>query len=508
MPKTKMRPAAIFSDHMVVQREKDIDVFGAGVNDRTVTVEMDGNEVSTPVEAGFWRVSLPSVPVGGPYTMTITDGTDTVCFHDILAGEVWLAGGQSNMELELRNCLNGEEEVAQSGNDCIRFFNVPKFAWEGEQLYEAEDVSSWQVCGAKTSATMSAVAYFCARKLQEALNVPVGIIDCYWGGTSISCWMDEEQLARTKAGQRYLDDYAALVGDKTEEQYDAEMEAYFRDWNAWNARVQAMRAKDPDVTWETLNAECGVCPWPQPAGRKSPFRPSGLYHTMIARVKPYTVRGFLYYQGEEDETRCTDYGEMLGYLIGQWRGDWEDAELPFVFVQLPRFVSKADYDKGEDTRHWCILRENQWRVSRTIKNTALAVTIDCGEFDNIHPLDKQTVGKRLALQALKTVYGRSVAADGPAFHIVRPESGGMRIWFVEADGLHFQGGKGVGFEVAGADGVYHSAEAVIKGKTVFVRSGDVPVPCYVRYAWFSWGEVSLFNAHGLPATPFRSRRCY
>lgn len=503
----KLKPAAVFSDNMVLQRDKRVSVFGTGTNGRTVTVNINGRTASAKIENGRWRVIIAPMSAGGPYTLTISDAGNAVEFENILVGEVFLAGGQSNMELELQNCANGKEEIRGSANGNIRFYNVPKAAVEGGELYKAEDEASWQVLRPETSASMSAVAYFCAQKLQACLSVPVGIIDCYWGGTSISCWMSEWQLSRSRAGQRYLDDYSALMGSKTDEQYDEEMREYNRKFKAWDAAVKAMRAKDPLVSWEVLNVECGPCPWPQPAGKKSPYRPAGLYKTMISRVCPYTIRGFLYYQGEEDQARCEDYGEMMCYLIANWREDWEDDEIPFVFVQLPRFISKADYDRGVDNRRWCVIRENQWRVSRTIKNTAVAVTIDCGEFDNVHPLDKQTVGRRLALQVLKTVFGEPVQADGPVFAGAYVENGTIRAEFANAFELHFKDGKGAGFEIAGQDCVYCPANAKIEGRTVVLTSDEVPDPHYVRYAWFSWGEVSLFSESGLPAAPFRSGRC-
>lgn len=498
--------APVFSSNMVLQRDREIAVFGTGTDGTVLTVTLGSGSGSCAVNRGRWRVNLPPMPAGGPFTMTISDGSECKVFENILIGEVWLAGGQSNMELELQNCKNGKRELAGSFNSQIRFYSVPKCGWDDETLRQAEAESSWKVCGPDTAAALSAVAYFCARKLREELKIPVGIIVCCWGGTSISCWMSREQLARSKAGQRYLDDYAALAGDKTDAQYDAEMESYFQEYNDWNARVEAMRAQDPSVTWEVLNVACGVCPWPQPAGRKSPYRPGGLYETMVRRVVPYTIRGFLYYQGEEDEARCVDYGEMMVYLIDQWRGDWGDDELPFLFVQLPMFIAKSEYDSGRDSRHWCVLREHQWRVSRMIRNTALAVVLDCGEFDNIHPLDKQTVGLRLALQALKTVYGRPVSADGPAFRTARPERGGLRVFFEHGQGLRFRTSPEGSFELAGADGVYYPAKASIENDTVFLTSGDVPEPLFARYAWASWGPVPLYNAAGIPAAPFRSSR--
>lgn len=499
--------AAVFSDNMVLQRRKDIAVFGIGQPGLSVTVSL-GKSIAQGIvdKEGLWCVSLPPMEAGGPFDMTVSDGTKSVSYRNILIGDVWFAGGQSNMELELQNCRDGKREVSNCLNEKIRFYNVSKIAFEGDELTEAELSSSWQVCGPDTAATMSAVAYFYARRLESELSVPIGIIDCYWGGTSVSCWMSENQLARSKAGQQYLDDYRALIGDKTDRQYEQEMEAYQAEYNAWNQRVEAMRKANPAVTWDVLNEKCGICPWPQPAGRKSPFRPSGIYHSMLRRIAPYTIKGFLYYQGEEDVRRCEDYGEMMYYLIDQWHTDWCDDDLPFIFVQLPMYTSKVDYDNGVDGKEWSILREQQWKVARTVRNTGLAVIIDCGEFDNIHPLDKQTVGERLALQAFKSVYGKDVAAFGPIFVTARNEGNKIRVFFDHAEGLFLKDSDLSGFEIAGPDGFYDAAAASIDYQTVVLTSPKVGYPLHVRYAWTNWGATPLYNAVGLPAMPFRSSR--
>jgi sialate O-acetylesterase len=316
--------------------------------------------------------------------------------------------------------------------------------------------------------------------------------------------MSREQLGRSRAGQRYLDDYAALVGGKSDEQYDAEMRTYHAEWGAWDSRIRAFREREPDASWETLNRECGLCPWPQPAGNNSPYCPANLYQSMIRRVAPYALKGFLYYQGEEDESRAADYCEMMHYLAGQWRRDWEDERLPFLFVQLPMYASREDVAAGLPSKNWCVLRENQYRASLGIANAGMAVIIDRGEYDNIHPLDKQTVGFRLALQALNKVYGGNVAADGPVFSWAEPQGGVLRLHFENAEsGLEARGPL-EGFEIAAADGPYYPARAEIDGGDVLLRSEHTPSPLRARYAWTQFGPAPLFAKNGLPAMPFRT----
>lgn len=510
-----LQAAAVFSDAMVLQRGRDIPVWGRGREGSRVSVSFAGIRVDAGVAGGQWQVLLPPLEAGVRGVLDISDGETVLRFQNVVAGDVWLAGGQSNMELALPNCRNGAEELAACNNPDIRFYQAVKLAVVDEQLLRAEARNGWRVCRPDTAAGLSAVAWFFARKLYAETGVPIGIIGCNWGGSSVSAWMSEEWLAKSLAGQKYLDDYAALVGDKTDEQYDQELRDYFHSWNAWDRRVRARRAREPGLSWEILNRDCGECPWPQPAGRKSPFRPGNLYHAMICRLAPFALKGFLYYQGEEDANRAyaASYAELMRYLIDQWRTDWGDDSLPFLFVQLPMYGSRAEMDAGLSLPDWPILRENQFRVAQTVANTGMAVIIDRGEFDNIHPLDKQTVGLRLAYQALKRVYGLPLEADGPIYTRLVREGPRLRVLFAHtAGGLVWQGeqalseGQETGFELAGSNGLYHPAQARIEGGGVLLSSPAVPAPERARYAWTKWGPAPLYARNGLPAMPFRSHR--
>ena len=501
-----LKTAAVFSDHMVLQQEKPIPVWGWSEPGAVVTAELSEESRSVHAdEEGAWCVAFRPRAAARGLSMTIRKGDELIRFSDLSVGEVYLAGGQSNMELRLEESLNGAEAIAGSGCPDIRFYMVPKCAAEDEELERAEAASGWKVCGPDTSAEMSAVAYYFARHLVSDLSVPVGILCCAWGGTSISCWMSREQLMKTTAGARYIENYDRLIGDKSDETYRAEMEAYNQEWEAWNARVEARRRVDPDVTWEVLNEECGLCPWPQPAGRTSPFRPAGLYGTMLRRVCPYAIRGFLYYQGEEDEARCEDYDWMMISLITEWRTAWGDPHIPFLFVQLPMYIAKADAVKGFDSRHWPVLRDQQMKTVRTVSHTGLAVLADCGEFDNIHPLDKETVGARLALQARQKVYGEEICADAPVCDRVTFQDGKARLHFHHTGGwLCVKGDGPQTFELAGRDGRFFEAEGLVETDTVILWAGQVPEPLFVRYAWRSYCKPNLYGASGLPAAPFRT----
>jgi sialate O-acetylesterase len=501
-----LQAAPVFSDNMVLQRDAYVPVWGSGEEDTPVTLSLGSGRVSTRVKGGVWKLYLPPHKAGEQGELEITGGDVRIRFKNVVFGDVWFAGGQSNMEMELKNCRNGKAELAAADHPDIRFYQPVKRAFVDGAFVRDERFCRWRECRPDTAASLSAAAYFFALKVKAATGVPIGIINCSWGGTSVSAWMSGEQLLKSAAGQRCVEDYDALVNGKTDTQYDAEMDAYFEEWRAWDQRIQQRRAKDPGVSWEILNAECGECPWPQPAGRKSPYRPANLYHSMIRRIAPYALKGFLYYQGEEDESRAEDYAVLLTSLIDQWRSDWGDDTLPFLFVQLPMYASKKETDTGTVSENWPVLRENQYKVSRTVAHTGMAVIIDCGEFDNIHPLDKQTVGFRLALQALQKVYRKPLAADGPVFsHAVR-EGNALRVYFANAEDGLIARGELRGFEMAGPNGVYRPARALVDGATVLVSAEGIAEPEQIRYCWVKYGPTPLFAQNGLPVMPFRGPR--
>jgi len=510
MVRLALEAAPVFSDNMVLQYGKPVPIWGVANPGSTVRVIWENGEsrveAITKVHGMDWSLYLPPLAANQQGELVISDEWDEIRFKNVVTGDVWFAGGQSNMEMELVNCKNGAEELADCANPQIRFYQVVKRAVVDEECLREEAESKWQVCTPETAAILSAVAFFFARKINTDLGIPVGIINCSWGGTSISAWMSSEQLMKSRAGQRFIDDYAVKIGGKSDAQYNAEMEDYFAQWREWDERIRVQREKEPDVSWETLNKECGQCPWPQPAGNTSPYCPANLHTSRIRRVAPFALKGFLFYQGEEDDLRAADYREMMYYLVQQWRDDWKDNNLPFLFVQLPMYASREEIDSGNPPRHWCLMRESQYLASLDIANSAMAVIIDCGEFDNIHPLNKQTVGLRLALQALKKIYNKDIEADGPVFESAQINGDDMCLHFDNAEcGLEFRG-EVSGFEIAGAEGNYFPAQAAINGNTVVIHSEKVAQPQRARYAWTKFGATPLYAKNGLPAMPFRTNR--
>jgi len=510
-----LQTVPIFGDNMVLQRGKPVRVWGWSGDERgTVTVRWECGEhsacASTAVYRSEWSLMLPPLAAGLNGELVISDRWDEIRFKNVITGDVWFAGGQSNMEMELVNCKNGKAELASCANPDIRFYQVVKRAVVDEDYLREESKNRWKECAPDTAAMLSAAAFFFAKKINADIKIPVGIINCSWGGTSISAWMSEEQLNKSVAGKRFIDDYAQRIGNKTSEQYNAEMADYFEQWRQWDERIRLRMEKEPDVSREVLNKECGECPWPQPAGRTSPYRPTNLHTAMIRRTAPFTMKGFIYYQGEEDDLRAADYREMMYYLVKQWRCDWNDNSLPFLFVQLTMYASRQEMDSGNPPRHWCLLRESQYLASLDIANSGLAVIIDCGELDNIHPFDKQTVGFRLALQALKKVYNVDIEADAPVFGWAEEQGSALHLYFDNAQGgLEFRGSADdvtASFEIAAAQGKYYPAQALIEGDNVILSSDKVQQPKRARYAWYKYGPTPLYAKNGLAAMPFRTNR--
>ena len=549
----ELRPAAIFSHYCVLQRRTPIPIFGTGTPGRTVIVQLgvgdspdllhsadgDATDVITVTTViggdGHWCTYLPAMEAGDGYRLTIRDHSGVILIYQHVAiGEVWLAGGQSNIELELRNSADADRTIARSTDPLLRFFNTPKSGHVSADLLAAEDASAWVECQPETSGSMSAVAYWFAHRLRQMLGagVPVGVVDCYVGGTSIACWVDEPALTSLPSGRGYLERYHTQVDSKTMEQMQHETAAWQQRFDAWNADIARAQTAEPDISWDTLNARYGECPWPPPMTTFSQYHPTGPFHAMIERMAPFALAGVLWYQGEEDEPYCDEYRAMLGLMIERWRTLW-GTQLPFVIAQLPQWISKADYCDGIDRMHWPVLREAQWDASQTLPGVYTAVLMDCGEFNNVHPTDKRTPGERLANLALARVYGFGAStgstdtADSPTvISADSPSAGTLRLHFAHADRLCFQGttpgnsdpaddspasrnAANSGFAVAGSDGTFHAASAGIPADApdcVDLRCPAVPDPVCARYGWFSWGPAPLRNAADLPAVPFRSIR--
>ena len=359
--------------------------------------------------------------------------------------------------------------------------------------------SRWLPVRPDTAADLSAVAYYAAAALARALDVHVGILECFWGGTYAHIRISISLLETFPEGRARMDWYDAQAGDKSDEQFAAECAAYQAEVDAWNARIAARRAADPDVSWTVLNTDCGLYPWPPPAGRTGYQRPGNLYQSMLRRVCPYAVRGFWYYQGEQDETWPQDYKALLTRLVRCWRADWGMGDLP-LFAGAAAHVRRRRRAGRLGPR----LRAAQAAVADAEPGCGLVVLADCGEADNIHPVDKAVVGQRLALLALDTVYGRPVHGVSPRLAgASRGGAGQVILRFAHAAGGMRCAGGDPGVRLAGPDGQFAPAQVSVTGTdTLLAQSPAVPDPRAVRYAWYNFGPAGLYGGTGLPAAPF------
>lgn len=481
----EVRVPRLIGDNMVLQRGVRVNVWGWADPGERVVVEINGQTAATKAGAdGRWSVRLRPMDAGGPYTMTIT-GRNTLSFRNVMVGDVWVCSGQSNMEWPVAASMNGEREVASAEYPMIRLFTVPhKVATSPE-----EDVPGrWEVCSPRTVGGFSAVGYFFGREIHKRLGVPVGLINTSWGGTPAEAWTSRPALEAEEILRPIVERWDREVAN-----YPQAMARYREALAKWEDEAAKARQEGravPERPREPANPTA------------NPWLASGLYNGMIAPLTPFAIRGAIWYQGESNADRAYQYRTLFPTMIRDWRRAWRLGDFPFLFVQLANFMD-AKPEPAEDA--WAELREAQM-MTLSLPKTGMAVTIDIGDAKDIHPRNKQDVGFRLALAALKMEYGQDVIHSGPLYKSMKVEGNKVRIRFTNVGGgLVAQGGGPLrGFAVAGADRKFVWANAEIDGDTVVVWSERVPKPAAVRYAWASNPVCNLYNAAGLPASPFRT----
>ena len=479
---------AMFSDHMVLQRDAAIPVWGwADANEQVTVTVASRTQSATAGADGKWSVRLDALPAGGPHTLTVR-GRNTMEIRDVLVGEVWLCSGQSNMAMTVQGCLNFEQEKAAAQHPHLRMFTVARASVETPQ---ERCQGSWAVCHPETVGSFSATAYFFGRELHRELGVPVGLINSSWGGTPIQAWTSVEAQRAVPELVPLLTDWEGRIA-----KYDpqASRRAYEKQLAAW--KQKAKQAKTA--------AERPRAPQQPVDPRVAPHRPGNLFNGMIAPLAPFALRGAIWYQGESNAggPSASLYGLQLATMISNWRQLWGGSEFPFAWVQLPNF--REPQKQPVETSGWVIVQE-QMLKSLALKNTGMAVTVDVGEANDIHPKNKQDVGKRLALWALAAVYGKDLVFSGPLYQSHEKRDGRIVIRFRHVGGgLVAKGDRLKGFAIAGADKKFVFAEAAIDGETVVVSSSEVKDPAAVRYAWASNPDCNLYNKAGLPASPFRT----
>lgn len=610
----KITLPTLVSDGMVLQRNQKLNVWGKADAGEKVEVKfLNKNYKTTADQTGNWKITLPEQKAGGPYTMTINE----ITLKDILIGDVWLASGQSNMELPMRRLTPlYADEIKNANNQNIRFFTVPqKYNFKSPQT--ELDGGKWEATNPKTILNFSGVAYFFAKELSQKNKVAVGIVHASLGGSPIQAWMDENSL---KKYPEYLDEAKKWQNDdlikSTESGEQALSKAWYTeldqsdiglnqhwenfdlndsDWKTMNipgswedkegsfegsvwfrkeinltknqtgktAFLNLGRIKDADVTYingtkvgnvtyeyppRWYDIPAGVLKegknviavrisngsgkgqfiadkpyyleidgniidlkteWKYKIGAKMEkmapgqtfirWKPTGLYNAMINPLINYSIKGAIWYQGESNTGKPKEYGDLLTTMITDWRNKWNQKEMPFFTVQLANFMEPKTQPIESN---WAELRDQQRQVSLKVPNTGLAVIIDIGEWNDIHPLNKKTVGDRLALQALKVADKKNIIADGPVYQSMKVEGNKIILSFKNGTDDFAPVSELKGFAIKGKDGKYEWAKAKIDGNKIIVWNDTISNPLSVRYDWADNPDGNLKNKTGLPASPF------
>lgn len=621
----ELKLASVFGDNMVLQRDKDLNIWGWADANQEVTVELREQSVSTKSDAdGKWLVKLNPISLGEPFDVSVVSGEDSIKISNCLAGEVWICSGQSNMEWTVNNSGNPKEEKANANYPLIRHMKVVNTTAYTPR--ETATTTGWSVCSPETVGNYTAVGYYFARKLHKELDVPVGLINTSWGGTIVETWISGESLKTLPDFASRVDEIVALEKDpelakknaKASERFNQLLQEAFKDrsedetaktgdvssWNtvslphqwpdgkndvdgigwyrrsvtipkswvgkelslslakiddadetyvngklvgktdSWDAdrryKISADMVTKKDLTiavrvmdghlgggihgeaenvsisaegeksipiasdWSFKLTDKTIEAGPRPkTGMSGPNHPTLLYNAMVKPLVPVTFRGAIWYQGESNTGRAYQYRTLFPLLIQDWRKQF-DQQFPFYWVQLANFMDAND---APTTSNWAELREAQ-SMTLSVPNTGQAVIIDIGEAKDIHPKNKQDVGKRLALIALSNDYRKDIVFSGPAYQDFEVSGNSIVVSFIHADGLMAKGsndGALKRFEIAGTDKKFVFANAKVVGETVVVSHPDVPDPVAVRYAWSHNPEgCNLYNEAGLPASPFRT----
>ena len=480
-----VRLPAVISDNMVLQDGMKATIWGWAEPGEQIMVSVNWHNMQWAVTAdkdGMWMFKMNPPKVGGPYKMTIK-GKNTITIQNILVGEVWIASGQSNMQWPVKQSDNAEQEIAEANYPEIRLFTVERKTAEKPQ---SDCTGSWVSCSPETVPGFSAVAYFFGKELHKELNVPIGLIQTSWGGTPAEAWTRWQILETEPDFAPILQRYADAVAKYPEAKNNYELKVI--EWKEASAKAKAEGKKPPQRPRE-------------PFGPGHHHSPAGLYNAMIAPLIPYGIRGATWYQGEANAGRAYQYRKLFPTMIKNWRNDWGQGDFPFLFVQLANFKAVKPEPSESD---WAELREAQL-MTLSLPNTGMAVIIDIGDANDIHPKNKQDVGKRLALWALAKTYRKKLEYCGPLCKSMEVEGNKVILHFEHVGGGLVACGDGPlkGFAIAGADHKFVWANAKIAGDTVVVSSDKIAEPVAVRYAWADNPVCNLFNKEGLLASPFR-----
>jgi sialate O-acetylesterase len=499
-----VKPNPLFTDGCVLQRGQAVPVWGTARDGEKVTVALGDQTFNTTAKDGTWRVDLKPLAVGEALTLTVT-GDNKVTVNNILVGDVWICSGQSNMAFRFNGTHNAKEEGPKANFPKIRMFTVDRTV-SIKPLAEAK--GKWVECSPETVGGFSAVGYFFARDLHQKLGIPIGMIHTSVGGTPAQAWTGIEGLGKNPelqgyytAAQNALAKYpAALTAYQQKmDNLKASQEAWMKDVGTpYQAALKKWNEESAKAKAEGKPAPAKPAPAsPQPA---APVSPEGtqnnettLFNGMVNPLIPFAIKGAIWYQGESNAGAAKLYRTLFPAMIADWRTRWNQGNFPFLFVQIAPF-------NGQPPE----IREAQFLTLTASENTGMAVTTDVGEAKDIHPKRKEPVGQRLALAARALAYGEKIEYSGPLYQSMSVQGSEITLSFTHGTGLTAKDGDLKGFTIAGADGKFIPAKAVIKDDKVIVSGDGISEPKAARYGWANVPDVNLYNKENLPATPFRT----
>ena len=475
----------IFGDHMVLQQKQDNPVWGWADAGEKITVSINGQRHSTEANAkGYWRTILKPIPVGGPYKLNIEGANSQFYFDDVMVGEVWICSGQSNMGWPLALTNGGELAILTANHPNIRLISVPQV---GTQEAQDDFDGAWTKCSPETVKNFSAVGYLFGRRLSDALDVPIGLIDNAWGGSAAEAWVNREVLEKDVRFDGLIKRWEEMEGS-----FNFEEEV-----SNWERKV---------VEWEGVPKEERTEAKPRRPRNilTGNHRPSNIYNGVLLPTIGYGIKGVIWYQGESNAGRAYQYRDLFPLMIENWREEWKQGDFPFYYVQLADFQNESE-DPGDS--NWAELREAQSMTLERLKNVGEAVIIDVGEGRDIHPRNKHTVADRLARIALSRDYKKEIQYRGPTYQSMELVGNKIIIKFNNVgQGLYsFDTRAPQGFTIAGGNQKFVNAMAKIVDKsTMEIWSDDIAIPASVRYAWAQNPICNMYNRDGLPMTPFRT----
>lgn len=499
--------STIFTNHMVLQANKPIKIFGSGEGE--AEIEFLGKVYPVCAFGGDWCITLDAMPYGGPYTLKFTQGGEQTLIEDVYVGEVFIAAGQSNMEMPLFCVDGGIEEAKSAENDMIRFFcvprqfkkNTPRYGSPFRKKYEAD--TPWEKCTEQSALLTSAIGYKVAKELNERLGCAIGIIECNWGGRAIETFIDKKYFYNYDFLRPQIEDYNKRLSELDREKYEKEIEKHLaeckRVYDQMGDSLDIVRERGVQASVWYYNAE-----FPNvPSGAYDLDAPGTLYDSMVSKIVPYGTQGVLWYQGESNLTK--NYANKYLVLMKCWREAFENEDLSFYACELAPFeYNGTDDELVTDENNWAFRREQQMLATKVGKNNYLVTTMHIGDMFDIHPRQKLELGRRMALKILKHSYGFDITGDQPTFKSAKFEKNKVTIELDNAKGLYNRFMWVFKIYVSDDSKILKRAEPEIKDDKIILHT-EYENPTIVRFAFHShYNGIAPFNEAGLPLAPFRT----